>query len=141
MRKKKNFWVDHYYCPVYRFNLYIYIFESGSWNKVRKRIKKKLGLSAGEGEPQGRAIVEGNTYVIALRKDDLSLGTIVHEVAHIRQFVFERKGLYDDRVNFVPEALKEAEAYFEESIFNQVIYRAEKHISWGTKYKTKTKLL
>lgn len=137
--KKEIFIHEIYWCPVYRRSIQMVMFKKGKWKKFRKQFKKHFGSDPGKEEPAGRVWREDGPNVYMLLRDDVNLGTVVHECTHVCQMIFEDLGLHDDLVEFVPECLKEAQAYYIESLFNQTVYRFKEHIAFGPAYITETK--
>ncbi len=131
-----------YYCPVYHANISILLVDDVKFDDgaIVDQINEKVGSEL-ISMPRATCIYSSETdeSTLVFRKSDLNLTTILHEVIHLRQNIFSTRGLYNDGHGNI--ALDEAEAYFESSIFQQVVTRLRKFINFDDFLETKSKML
>ena len=141
--KKYKLWRwDDLYVNIYNVNIDIVVYEDFDLLKDWWSYEDDCGCVQldDHGDPAGLCVpIKGGDFVVLLKKESLQIDTIVHEIVHVRQFLFEGIGMYEDQQPFVPHCLKESEAYFTGAIVMEVVNRVREHMDntefWITKVK------
>lgn len=115
------------YFPTYDVHIDVVVFKNHSLLKKWVKKYKSCTECIPDGNFSGLMFpVDNNLSVVMFHESQFNIGTITHEVAHVRQILFNEVGMYQDGKQSM--ALHEAEAYFEGELVYQVYARVEKYI-------------
>ena len=108
---------------------------------MTKFLKKFFNYNHDLSETNGVLLDRKVKYALGLYKPNLSWDVLVHELVHLRQFVFEKIGMYDDVQKGYSYGLMEAEAYFTSAVFQQVALRIQEHVLHEKRWLTTTEAI
>ena len=127
MSKIKHFWA---YEPFFRVNIDIFLHRSNN-KKVFKKVRKEMEIDIEPIYANATLIhMTDGDFTLVIDLDQAYLGTLVHEVCHIRQGILDDRGFFAGNENpNLCSPLSEAEAYLEQTVFQLIYSKIGKYIN------------